>query len=125
MRQRMIRLAGVAAAAFMLSGAAAQAQPVPQPERQVLTGVALTDAQARLELNYLSPAIRAEVERRATGGNTVRGVMETMLLNSVSQAFAAQKVLAVDFIKGMVTFEGPGGQVRSYPFDVTLLQVKS
>jgi hypothetical protein len=106
--------------AFPVVGNAQQAGA----ERQVLTNLNLTEAQARAELAYLAPNVRAEVERRATQGNTIRGVMETMLLNSVSQLFAAQKVVAVDFVKGVVVFEGANGQVRTYPFDATLLQVK-
>lgn len=120
------------ATALLTAGAAAvipaagQAQPAPQQERQVLSGIASpTAAQAQAELAYLSPAVRAQVEQRATGGNTVRGVMETMLLNTVSQLFAARRVVAVDFVKGVVVVEGANNETRSFPFDVTLLQVKS
>lgn len=124
MTRSILSLTALVVGVVLLDPAPSAAQGTPTAERQALTSAGLTEAQARAELNYLSPAVRAQVEQRATGGNTVRGVMETMLLNNVSQLFAAQKVLAVDFIKGIVVFEGPGGQVRSYPFDATVLEVK-
>jgi hypothetical protein len=84
----------------------------------------LSEAQARIELAQLSPAVRAEVLQRATAGNTVRGVLETMLLNNVSQAFASGRVVAVDFIRGVVVVEGPNSQVRAFPFNVDTLQLR-
>src|SRR5690349_19834020 len=97
--QMIRRFAPLAGAAFAATAAlmplAGIAQTTPPGEVRALTNVAISEEQARLELRYLTPAVRAEVERRATQGNSIRGVMETMLLNNVSQLFAASKVLAV------------------------------
>ena len=51
----------------------------------------------KAELAQLSPKLRAEVEARMTGGQTVRGILETMLLNNISMLFVTSKVTAVDF----------------------------
>jgi hypothetical protein len=124
-RPASILLACVAVLPFVAATAEAQAPTASQEAQTMRNMPALTEAQARAELGYLSPAVRVEVERRATGGNTLRGVMETMLLNNVSQLFASSKVVAVDFTKGVVVVEGTNGQIRAYPFDVTTLQLRS
>ena len=76
------------------------------------------------ELAQLTPDLRSQVEARITGGQTVRGILETMLLNNVSALFAAQRVEAVDFEKGVVVVAMPNGNLRSVTFDVTTLVVK-
>ena len=77
------------------------------------------------ELAQLSPALRAQVEARISNGQTVRGVLETMLLNNISMLFAAQKVEAVDFDKGVLVVATPGGTLRSARFDVATLVIKA
>ena len=63
------------------------------------TGAFAYDATAfeRAELTQLRPQLRSQVEARMTSGQTVRGILDTMLLNNVSQLFAANRVIAVDF----------------------------
>ena len=77
------------------------------------------------ELNRLSPAVRDKVEARMKdGGQTVQGVLETMLLNNVSQDFAANKVVATDMDRGAVVVTGKDGQLQVFPFDVETLAVR-
>src|SRR5215469_16654737 len=70
------------------------------------------------ELAQLAPDLRAQVEARITNGQTVRGVLETMLLNNISALFAAQRVEAVDFEKGIAVFAMANGSLKLVPFDV-------
>jgi hypothetical protein len=60
-----------------------------------------------------------------TGGQTVRGILETMPLNNVSALFATNRIVAADFEKGVVVVDGTNGQVRPFEFDVTTLAIKS
>jgi hypothetical protein len=70
-------------------------------------------------------ATRAEVEKRATGGNTISGVIATMLLNSSKMATHSKAgtpitVVAIDFICGVVVippteFSATPGVDRSLP----------
>jgi hypothetical protein len=77
------------------------------------------------ELAQLTPDLRAQVEARLTNGQTVRGILETMLLNNVSALFAAQRVEAVDFEKGIAVFAMANGSLKLVPFDVTTLVIKA
>jgi hypothetical protein len=77
------------------------------------------------ELAQLTPDLRAQVEARVTNGQTVRGILETMLLNNVSALFAAQRVEAVDFEKGVAIFAMSDGTLKLVPFDVTTLVIKA
>jgi hypothetical protein len=77
------------------------------------------------ELAQLDPKVRSEVEARITNGQTVRGVMETMLLNSISAKFQAQRVEAIDWEKSIAVVQMPGGELKSVPFDSKSLTVKA
>lgn len=77
------------------------------------------------ELAQLTPELRAQVEARLTSGETVRGILETMLLNQISQLFASGRVTAVDFEKGIAVWQGPNGEVKVLPFDITTLQLRN
>jgi hypothetical protein len=79
----------------------------------------------KAELAQLTPQLRSQVEARMTGGQTVRGVLETMLLNNISQLFAANRVVAIDFDKGVAVAEGTNGQVKAFNFDVATLVIKA
>jgi hypothetical protein len=103
-------VAAVFSAALVLSGAASAA----------------ITAHEQAELDALTPAVRAEVEARLAGGQqTVRGILDTMLLNSISLLFASGRIVAADFDTGVVVVEGTNAQVRAFNFDVTTLVVKT
>jgi hypothetical protein len=57
----------------------------------------------RAELSEVSPAIRAEVERRLASapGNTTRGILETMLLNEISVRWPGSRIVAMDMGRGI------------------------
>ena len=69
--------------------------------------------------------VGSQIEARITGGQTVRGILETMLLNNISQLFATNRVVAVDFDKGVAVVEGTNGQVKAFSFDVATLVIKT
>lgn len=94
----------------------------------ILPAIALpagSTAFERAELGQLTPQLRAQVKARLTQGQTVRGILETMLLNNISQLFAVGAVKAVDFEKGMAVVATPNGKIKIGPFDVTTLVVKT
>jgi hypothetical protein len=75
-----------------------------------LTAIALIAAPAayalsatpleRAELASLSPAMRAQVEARAVGGNSVTEVLQVMLLNNIKIKHEASLIVALDWGKG-------------------------
>lgn len=69
------------------------------------------------ELSELSPELRAEVTSRATGGNTPRGVLETILLNSIQQRYPASRIVGLDMGRGVVAVATAEGQLRALNFD--------
>lgn len=81
-------------------------------------------ARDKAVFDMLSPQVQEQVKSRLTGGNTVRGVLETMLLNEVSELFATNRILAVDFNEGVAIVERAGGDVDTVYFDTTTLVIK-
>ena len=81
-------------------------------------------AMEKAELAQLSPQLRGQVKARLSREQTVRGILETMLLNNVSLMFASNRLVAVDFDKGMVVAEGKNDQLELFPFDVVTLAIK-
>ncbi len=79
----------------------------------------------KAELDQLSPQLRSQVEARLGSGQTVHGILETMLLNNVSQKFASGRIVATDFQRGDIVVENASGQMKVFPFDVATLAVKS
>jgi hypothetical protein len=71
------------------------------------------------ELTEVSPAIRSEVERRVAAGpgNTIRGVLETMLLNSISQRFPGSRIVAVDMGRGVAVIQTSDNQLKALTFN--------
>jgi hypothetical protein len=69
------------------------------------------------ELNELAPDIRADVLRRATDGNTPRGILETMLLNAMQQRFPASRIVAVDMGRGIAVIQTPEKQLKALTFN--------
>lgn len=106
----MKRTAGIIVAAMTLCASAAFAQ------------VATTLEQA--ELAGLSAERRAEVEARLVGGNTVYGVLQTMLLNNIKAKLPANQIVALDFNRGIAIVEMPDGAMRSVSFDTQTLEIK-
>jgi hypothetical protein len=71
------------------------------------------------ELSEVSPAIRAEVERRVAAGpgNTVRGVLETMLLNEIGTRWPGARIVAVDMGRGVAVIGLPDNTLRAVTFN--------
>jgi hypothetical protein len=98
--------ASALAVAVLVSGAAFAKEPT---------------AHEKAELAQLSPQLRSQVEARLTGDQTVRGILDTMLLNNISLKFATNRVVAVDFDNGIAVVEGKNKQIELFPFDVVTL----
>jgi hypothetical protein len=94
----------------------------------LLSGAAYAEVPTALqkaELDQLNPQVRSQVEGRMTGEQSVRGILETMLLNNTSVMFATNRVVAVDFDKGVEVVEGKNGEIKVFPFDVATLAIRS
>ena len=94
-RRVVVACFALAAMGVMALPARAQVPPPPTP----------SPAFERAFLSEMDEATRAEVEKRATGGNTISGVIETMLLNSNQmtkhgKAGGALTIIAVDLVRG-------------------------
>jgi hypothetical protein len=81
-------------------------------------------ARDKAVFGMLSPPLQEQVKSRLTGGNTVRGVLETMLLNKISELFATNRIQAVDFDKGVAIVERADGNVDTVFFDTATLIIK-
>lgn len=82
----------------------------------------------RAMLAELDAPTRAEVERRATAGNSVVGVVGTMLLNNYYKAGArrpgqALTVVAVDFSRGAVVLRRAANVFEVQRFDPKTLRI--
>jgi hypothetical protein len=83
----------------------------------------------RAMLAELDATTRAEVERRATGGNTVKGVIGTILLNNYYKAGARNPgqpltVVAIDFSLGVVVFQRRANVFEVQRFDPRTLTMR-
>ena len=58
-------------------------------------------------------------------GQNVREILETILLNSIKLKHPANRIVALDFARGVATVELPGGQMRLVSFDTRTLAIKS
>jgi len=77
------------------------------------------------ELAGLSPEKRAEVQARAVDGNTVTGVLQTILLNSIKLKHPASRIVALDFGRGTAAIETTEGKLELIYFDTTTLAIKN
>jgi hypothetical protein len=76
------------------------------------------------ELAGLSPAKRAEVEKRATEpGQTVSEVLTTMLLNGIKNKHKASRIVALDFGRGIAVVELADGGMTAVKFNTTTLEI--
>jgi hypothetical protein len=108
MNKRILTLAVAAAA---LAAPAAWAQPSPAFQRAILAEV--------------SPQTRAEIQRRATGGNSVSEVMAVILLNNLSLANTPNaKVVAVDFTRETAVVDVPGEGLKVIKFNPKNLTIR-
>jgi hypothetical protein len=113
-----VRLATLLVAGSMLAATAAFAQPAQ-------TGVAPSPGLRAAILADLDAATRAEVQRRATGGNSVEEVLYIILLNNLQLADAPNaRVIAIDFTREVAVLEVPGQNMRVVPFNRANLTVK-
>ena len=105
---KILRLAGAALAllAFAATPAAAQSSMGSREFQQA-------------ELSEVAPAIRAEVERRvaAGSGNTVRGVLETMLLNGIPLRNPGSRIVAADMGRGVAVTQLANSQLQAPTFN--------
>lgn len=76
------------------------------------------------ELAGLTAEKRAEVQARAVGGNTVYEVLQTMLLNNIKANHPGNRIVALDFNRGIAIVEVPGGAMKAVNFDTTTLAIK-
>ena len=61
---------------------------------------------AAAELSELNPDQRVEVETRLKqGGQTVPEILQTILLNNIKLKFSANRVIALDFGRGVAVVE--------------------
>ena len=104
------KLAGLGVCAGVLIAATAYAQS-PTPLEQA-------------ELAGLSPELRAQVQARAGGGNSVTEVLQVMLLNNIKIKHPASQIVAMDWTKGVAVVQLPRGGMRADHFDPTTLQIK-
>lgn len=84
--------------------------------------VATTLEQA--EMAGLSAEKRAEVQARAINGNTVSEILTTILLNGVKLKHPANRIVAMDFGRGVVVVELTDGRLALVGFDTTTLAIK-
>ena len=83
-------------------------------------------AEGKLILAELSPAKRAEVEGRlAQGGQTVDEILQTILLNSIKLKYPANRIIALDFGRGVAVVELPSKETRAIAFDTQTLVIKN
>ena len=68
----------------------------------------------KAELAQLTPALKSQVEARLVSGQTVSAVLETMLLNNVSQELAGGHVVATHFQRGDFVVVSKGGQMKVF-----------
>jgi len=118
----MLRRTALAAAFIAASFAApsVQAQELAAP----------SSAWVRAVIDGLNPATRADVERRATGGNHPYEVLRVILLNNLQLANLVQpgqppmsEVVALDFIRETAVIR-QGDGLRVVPFNRADLTVK-
>jgi AraC-like DNA-binding protein len=105
------KIAGLAACTGILIAMAAYAQ----------TPTALEQA----ELAGLSPEMRAQVQTRAVGGNSVTEVLQVMLLNNIKTKHPASQIVAMDWATGVAVVEQSVGGMAAVHFDPSTLQIKS
>lgn len=78
----------------------------------------------KAELSMMSVEKQKQVLARATGSNTVDGVVETMLLGQLTDGFAQGAVISVDFDDAVFIVRNKKGQLKAYDFEPLTLTLK-
>ena len=76
------------------------------------------------ELAGLSPELRAQVQARAVGGNSVTEVLQVMLLNNIQIKHPASQIIAMDWGKGVAVVQLTSGTLQAVQFGPMTLQIK-
>jgi hypothetical protein len=104
------KLALVACAAILIGTSTVYAQSATPVEQAELAG--------------LNPDLRAQVQQRATGGNSVTEVLQVMLLNNIKAKEPATQILAMDWGRGVAVVDVPGRGMTVVHFDPKTLQMQ-
>ncbi len=120
MSLRRDQLTSVTLAAMQGLALPVRAQNPPPPT--------LSPAFERAILGEMDATTRADVEKRATGGNTVSGVVATTLLNDNQMAKHGKAgtpvtVVAIDFVRGVVVIQTGSNQYEPVRFDPKTLRI--
>jgi hypothetical protein len=107
----MMNLRSLALACAVLTIPAALAAPSPAFQQAILA--------------ELDQATRTEVQRRATGGNSVYEVLAITLLNNLQLANATgARVVAIDFGREVAVVEQAGQPLRVISFNAQTLTIR-
>ena len=68
--------------------------------------------------------MRAQVQARAVGGNSVTEVLQVMLLNNIKAKHPASQIVAMDWARGTAV-QLSGGGMAAVHFDPATLQIKN
>ena len=69
-------------------------------------------------------AYAAPVAAQMRDGQSVHGVLETRLLNQVSDRYPGQTIVAADFERGDIVSRGTGGELHVIPFNPETLTLR-
>src|SRR5262245_23687369 len=67
------------------------------------------------ELAGLGPEMRAQVQARAVGGNSVTEMLQVMLLNNIKIKHPASQIVAMDWGRGVAVVKSSQGRDASHP----------
>jgi hypothetical protein len=120
LRRFVIAYVALAAMGVMALPVQVQAQTPPPPTP--------SPAFERAFLGEMDAATRADVEKRATAGNTISGVIATTLLTDNQMARHGKAggpitVVAVDFVRGVVVIQNGPDQYEPVRFDPKTLRI--
>ncbi len=76
------------------------------------------------ELAQLTPPVRHQVEAQMRDGQSVHGILETRLLNQISDRYPGQTIVAADFDRGDIVSRRTDGQLRVIPFNPQTLTLR-
>jgi hypothetical protein len=76
------------------------------------------------ELAGLSPEMRAQIQARAVGGNSVTEVLQVTLLNNIKIKHPASQIVAMDWARGVAVVQLTSGGMQAVQFDPATLQIK-